>query len=75
MTGCAKRRNVEGRRVLDRADLFVLAGSDFRRALIREFPAVEVTDGVLDIAFSVPPGHDRTARLCNAIEIVPEAQR
>ena len=58
--------------MLDRADLFLLGGSDFNRAVVKEFGGVAVTDGVLDVALGVPTGGEPTARLCNAIEIVPE---
>ncbi len=64
--------DLEGKRVLDRADLFLLCDSDFDRATVREFRGVQVADGVLDIDFGYPPGGERTARLCNAIEVIPE---
>ena len=64
--------DLEGKRVLDGADLFLLGGSDFHRAFVKEFRGVAVTDGVLDVEFGFPAGGERTARLCNAIEVVPE---
>ncbi len=66
--------SLEGRKVLSDVDLFTAAGSDFKKALVREFRDVEVRDGVLDIEFSVPPGGaiDPTARLCDAIEVIPQ---
>jgi len=64
--------DLEGTRVMDKADLFLLADSDFHRALVKEFRGIEANDGVLDVQFSVPDGGEPTARLCNAIEVVPE---
>jgi len=64
--------DLEGKRVLDKADLFLLGDSDFKRAVVREFPGIAVTDGVLDLDFGVVAGHSSTPRLCNAIEIIPE---
>ena len=64
--------DVEGKRVLDSADLFLLGGSDFKGAVVKEFRGVAVTDGLLDIDFGFPAGGERTARLCNAIEVIPE---
>ena len=64
--------DIEGKRVLDGADLFLLGGSDFNRAVVRQFNGVAVTDGVLDIEFGVPGGGEPSARLCNAIEVIPE---
>lgn len=64
--------DLEGTRVMDKADLFLLAESDFHRALVREFRGVEAKDGVLDVQFSIPDGGEPTARLCNAIEVIPE---
>ena len=64
--------DIEGKRVLDGADLLLLGGSDFNRAVVKEFRGVVVADGTLDIKFGFPAGGDRTARLCNAIEVVPE---
>jgi hypothetical protein len=60
--------------VLSDLDLFTACDSDFTKALVREFRDVEVQDGVLDIEFSLPTGLsvDPTARLCNAIEVVPQ---
>ena len=65
---------LEGKRAMTDLDLFTACGSDFKKAIVREFKGVEVKDGVLDIEFSVPPGGsvDRTARLCDALEIIPE---
>ena len=64
--------DVEGKRVLDGADLFLLGGSDLNRAVVKKFEDITVDDGVLDIEFGLPAGVDRSARLCNAIEIIPE---
>jgi len=64
--------DIEDQRVLDEADLFLLGGSDFNRAVVKEFRGVSVTDGTLDIKFGIPAGGEPTARLCNAIEIIPE---
>ncbi|MBT3289559.1 MAG: hypothetical protein HN380_19600, partial [Victivallales bacterium] len=63
--------DIEGKRVLDKADLFLLGGSDFKKAVMRGFPGIAVTDGVLDLDFGAVAGHSSTARLCNAIEIIP----
>jgi len=63
---------MEARRVLSGTDLFLLGGSDFKRAVVKEFRGVAVTDGTLDIDFGFPAGGERTARLCNAIEVIPE---
>jgi hypothetical protein len=65
--------SLEGKAALTDFDLFTSAGSDFSKAVTREFKGVEVRDGVLDIEFSVPPGGaiDPTARLCDAIEVIP----
>ncbi len=65
---------IEGKKVMTDVDLFTACGSDFRKAMVREFRDVEVRDGVLDIEFSVPPGGavDPTARLCDAIEVIPQ---
>ncbi len=67
--------SIENRRVLENADLLELCGGDFNRAIVREFAGVRVDDGVLDVDFSYPAGGRRTARLCNAIEVVPEGVR
>lgn len=64
--------DLEGNRVLNNADLFLLMNRDFHRALVREFPGIRVSDGVLDVDFGVPAGTDPTARLCNAIEVIPD---
>ena len=65
---------LEGKKVMTDVDLFTACGSDFKKAMVREFRDVEVRDGVLDIEFSVPPGGavDPTARLCDAIEVIPQ---
>jgi hypothetical protein len=65
---------LEGQRVLSDLDLFTACDSDFTKAIVREFRDVEVQDGVLDIEFSLPAGRsvDPTARLCNAIEVIPQ---
>ncbi len=67
--------DLEGKRVLDRMDLVEACHKDFGAVLIKEFKAVPVEDGVLDIEFTVPAGVDSTARLCNAIEVQPAAGR
>ncbi len=67
--------DVEKTRVLDRCDLVESCKSDFGAVLVKEFPNVQVTDGVLDIEFSVPEGVDPTARLCNAIEVIPQSAK
>jgi len=64
--------DIEGKRVLDKFDLFKACGENFWKTVVMEFKGIEVKDGIIDIAFSVPPGIDPTARLCNAIEIIPE---
>lgn len=66
--------DLEGERVLDSVDLFTACGSSFQQAMVREFKGIECRDGVLDLEFSVPPGRgiDPTARLCDAIEVLPE---
>ena len=64
--------DIEGKRVLDGADLFLLGGSDFNRAVVKEFRGVAVTDGILDLDFGFPAGGERTARLCNGIEVIPD---
>ncbi len=64
--------DLEGTRVLDKADLFLLCESDFNRAVMKQFAGVAVTDDVLDIGFGIPDGGEPTARLCNAIEVIPE---
>ncbi len=64
--------DIEGKRVLEQADLFVLAGSDFKRAMVRDFPGIVVADGVLDVDFGTVADHSSTSRLCNAIEIIPQ---
>ena len=58
--------------MLDDADLFLLGGSDFNQTVVKEFSGTAVTDGTLDIRFGFPSDGERTARLCNAIEIIPE---
>ena len=66
--------DVENQRLLSELDLFEAGGSIFNGAVVREFKGVDVQDGVLDIEFSIPPGGNvhPTARLCNAIEVIPE---
>lgn len=64
--------DIEGKRVLEKFDLFKACGEDFWKTTIKEFKGIEVKDGVLDIDFSVPEGIDPTARLCNAIQIIPQ---
>ncbi len=66
--------DLEGQRVLNELDLFTACGSDFHKVLVSEFKDVEVVDGVLDLEFSVPSGGavDPTARLVNAIEVIPQ---
>lgn len=64
--------DLEGKRVLDKADIFLLCNKEFDRAIVQEFSGVLVTDGALDVDFGYPTGGERTARLCNAIEIIPE---
>jgi len=65
---------IEGRPVLTEYDVFTGAGGDFFQAAVREFKGVAVADGVLDIEWRLPATMtiDPTARLCNAIEIIPE---
>lgn len=41
------------------------------RWVVKEFKDIEVTDGTLDVEFSCPPSVSPTARLCNAIEVLP----
>ena len=65
---------IEGKTVLSDYDVFVAAGGDSWKAVDCEIKGVKVDDGVLDIEFSLPPDKalNPTARLCNAIEVVPE---
>jgi hypothetical protein len=62
--------DVEGKKVLENMDIFLESGSDFDNVFIKEIKNIKVSDGVMDIQFSVPSGIDSTARLCNAIEII-----
>jgi len=64
--------DIEGKKVLDKFDLFKACGENFWNVVVKEFKGIEVKDGVLDIHYSVPSGVSPTARLCNAIEIIPE---
>ncbi|MBU0611708.1 MAG: malectin, partial [Armatimonadetes bacterium] len=64
--------NLEGQPALTGLDLHHAVGGDFTKALVREFRDVDVRDGVLDIEFSTPPGVDPTARLCDALEVIPQ---
>lgn len=66
--------DIEGRKALQAFDVFAACGDDFGRTVVKEFRGVEVRDGVLDIGFSLPPRLpvDPSARLCNAIEVIPE---
>jgi len=64
--------DIEGKRVLDKFDLFKACGENFWNVVVKEFKGIEVKDGVLDIHYSVPSGVSPTARLCNAIEVIPE---
>lgn len=66
--------NLEGQPALSELDLFAAVGGDFSKTLVREFRDVDVRDGVLDVEFSIPPGRgiDPTARLCDAIEVIPQ---
>ena len=66
--------DLEGRRALQDFDVMAACGNDFRRVAIQEWSGIEVRDGVLDVEFSLPAGGtiDPTARLCDAIEVMPE---
>ena len=69
--------DMEGQRVAEHYDLFKHMDNNWHRAALLEVKPVKVTDGVLDINYAVPPGSDvnPTARLANAIEIVPVKNR
>jgi hypothetical protein len=64
--------DIEGRRVLTDYDVYLACGQTFNQAVVAEFKGVDVKDGVLDLGFTVNPGVSPTARLCNAIEVIPE---
>jgi hypothetical protein len=64
--------DIEGQRVLTDYDVFMACGQQFNQAMVAEFKGVKVSDGVLDLGFAVNPGVSTTARLCNAIEVIPE---
>ncbi|OGV78584.1 MAG: hypothetical protein A3K19_32105 [Lentisphaerae bacterium RIFOXYB12_FULL_65_16] len=64
--------DIEKTRVLNGCDIVAACNSDFGAVLVKEFGGVQVDDGVLDIEFSIPEGVDASARLCNAIEVIPE---
>ena len=64
---------VEGKPALRDFDVFVEAGNRAHAATTPEINGIEVKDGVLDIEFrECPKTADPTAKLCNAIEILPE---
>jgi len=64
--------DMEGRRVLSNYDVYTACGQSFNQATVAECKGIAVQDGVLDIEFKVHPGVDSTARLCNAIEVIPQ---
>jgi len=63
--------DIEGKRVLDKFDIFKEAGCDFNVPIVKQVDGVQVSDGVLDIEFSVPEGVDSSVRFANAIEVIP----
>ncbi len=65
---------LEGKTVLSNFDVFEACGKDYNGVKVVEFKDVAVSDGVLDVEFSLPPtGSDPTAKCCNAIEVIPQS--
>ncbi len=62
---------IDNKPVLTDFDVFQAAGDNFNRVVVREFKNIQVTNGRLDIDFSVP-GDNTTIKLCDAIEVLPQ---
>lgn len=64
----------QGKPLFVEKDLFLAGNRDFTQPLILTFPGVEVTGGLLTLKFETKKGLPSNVRLCNAIEIIPEAK-
>jgi hypothetical protein len=64
--------DIQGKRVLDAFDVVTACDSDFSKVAIKEFDGIEVKKGPLEIKFMTDSKHDPTAKLVNAIEVIPE---
>lgn len=64
--------DIEKNRVLSGFDVFAAAKNNFNEVVVCEFKDIAVKDGVLDLEFSVPPNINPKARMCNAIEVIPQ---
>ena len=62
----------QGKPLFTDLDLFEACDGDRGKVLIREFDGIEVSDGILTLAFKQKDGLHSNVRLCNAIEVIPE---
>ncbi len=63
--------DIQGKKALDNFDVVDACGSDFTKVAIKEFSA-DARDGLLEIKFTTDDKHDPSAKLVNAIEVIPE---
>lgn len=64
--------DINGKKVLDTIDLFERMGKTAGGYTIEEFKGIAVPDGTLDVMWTADSNVKSSARLCNAIEVVPE---
>ncbi len=64
--------DAEGTSLLKTTDIFTLSGGDPNRGNVVQKDNILVKDGFLDLYFKHPAGIDPTARMCNAIEVIPQ---
>jgi len=65
--------SAEGKPLLKDFDVFMESGKNVSTVVVRELKGIRVEDGVLDIEFTESvKTPDPSAKLCNAIEVIPE---
>ena len=64
--------SIDGQKVIQDADLYALCGQSPASAVMKEFKGINVKGDVLEILCQQKDGIDSSARLINAIEVIPE---
>ncbi len=64
--------SIDGQKLMSDADLYALCGQSPANAVMKEFKGINVKGDVLEILCQQKEGIDSSARLINAIEVIPE---
>ncbi len=69
---CILDYTIAGQKLLNAADIYTLCGDSAANVAIQTFKGIEVKGDTLDISCVQKDGVDPSARLFNAIEVIPE---